>query len=175
LHDIGKIAIDDAILRKPGKLTVLEFEQMKQHVVKGAAILETIPDLAPMIPIIRSHHECWDGTGYPDKLAANDIALMARIVAVADAFDAMTTDRPYRKCMSPEKALEELEDKAGTQFDPECVEAFLRLKSHVLQLIERESSILPLIVGSAGTQPLKHVLGMLEANAPSQLVEPQLQ
>jgi putative nucleotidyltransferase with HDIG domain len=165
LHDIGKIAIDDAILRKPGKLTALEFEQMKHHVTKGAAILETIPELVPMIPIIRSHHERWDGTGYPDKLKADKIALMARIVAVADAFDAMTTDRPYRKGMSPEHALEELEDNAGTQFDPDCVEAFLRLRTHVLNLIERESSILPLIVGSASTEPLLQVLAACENKA----------
>src|SRR6516165_11496799 len=84
LHDIGKIGIDDAILRKPGRLTPEEFEMMKSHTVKGAAILETIPDLAPVIPIVRSHHERWDGRGYPDGLAGEEISHLARIVAVAD-------------------------------------------------------------------------------------------
>jgi HD-GYP domain-containing protein (c-di-GMP phosphodiesterase class II) len=83
-------------------------------------------------------------------------------VAVADAFDAMTTDRPYRKGMAPEDALDELEDNAGAQFDPECVEAFLRLRPHILKLIERESSILPLIVASASTEPLRQVLAACE-------------
>src|SRR5262249_25324858 len=95
LHDIGKIGIDDAILRKPGRLTAEEFEVMKTHTVKGAAILATVPDLAPVIPIVRSHHERWDGRGYPDGLAGDAISRLARVVAVADAFDAMTSNRPY--------------------------------------------------------------------------------
>src|SRR5437868_2053603 len=94
LHDLGKIGIADAILRKPGKLTPAEFEQMKLHTVKGAAILESINALHAIIPIVRHHHERWDGTGYPDGLSEEQIARTARIVAVADAFDAMTSDRP---------------------------------------------------------------------------------
>ena len=95
LHDIGKIGIDDEILRKPGKLTEAEYEIMKTHTVKGAAIISTIPDLHPIIPIVRSHHERWDGQGYPDKLVGRGHPQLARIVAVADAFDAMTSNRPY--------------------------------------------------------------------------------
>ena len=94
LHDIGKIAVDDAVLRKPAKLTDGEFEHIKSHTVKGAAMLDGFFNLAPLIPIVRSHHERWDGTGYPDKFSRDRIALVARIVAVADTFDAMTSHRP---------------------------------------------------------------------------------
>jgi putative nucleotidyltransferase with HDIG domain len=135
LHDIGKIAIDDAILRKPGRLTPAEFEFMKTHTVKGAAILESIPGLAPVIPIVRNHHERWDGTGYPDRLAGADISRLARIVAVADAFDAMTSDRPYRPGMPAEVAYTELRACSGTHFDPECVAAFLRMRPRVEGLL----------------------------------------
>jgi HD-GYP domain-containing protein (c-di-GMP phosphodiesterase class II) len=131
LHDIGKIAIDDAILRKPGKLTAEEYEQMKLHVVKGAAILEPIPGMKAMLPIVRHHHERWDGGGYPDGLAGEHIPRLARIVAVADAFDAMTSDRPYRRALPVEAAFQEMVAKSGTHFDPICVEAFLRLRQRV--------------------------------------------
>jgi HD-GYP domain-containing protein (c-di-GMP phosphodiesterase class II) len=131
LHDIGKIGIEDAVLRKPGALTASEFEHMKTHTLKGAAILETIPGLRSAIPIVRSHHERWDGKGYPDGLPADKIALIARIVAVADAFDAMTSMRPYRKAMTPEEAFGELVSKAGSHFDPACVQAFLARRAHI--------------------------------------------
>jgi HD-GYP domain-containing protein (c-di-GMP phosphodiesterase class II) len=134
LHDIGKIGIDDAILRKPGRLTAEEFEIMKTHTVKGAAILATIPDLAPLIPIVRSHHERWDGRGYPDGLAGESIPQLARIVAVADTFDAMTSDRPYRKGMPAAVAFAEVAKQSGLQFDPTCAAAFLAMRSK----IERE-------------------------------------
>ncbi len=138
LHDIGKIGIDDAILRKPDRLTAVEFEAMKLHTVKGAAILESINALNSMIPIVRHHHERWDGSGYPDGLAADQIALTARIVAVADAFDAMTSDRPYRKALSTAAAFAELAAKAGSHFDPNCAQAFLRLRPYVEQLMLRQ-------------------------------------
>jgi putative nucleotidyltransferase with HDIG domain len=131
LHDIGKIGVEDAILRKPGRLTPDEFEHMKLHTVKGAAILETIPALQPVIPIVRSHHERWDGTGYPDRLASEQISQMARIVAVADAFDAMTSNRPYRTALPPAAAWTELVNKAGSHFDPAVVQAFLGLRGRV--------------------------------------------
>jgi putative nucleotidyltransferase with HDIG domain len=131
LHDIGKIGIDDAILRKPGRLTTEEFEIMKQHTLKGAAILESIPALGPIIPIVRNHHERWDGGGYPDGLAQEQIARVARIVAVADAFDAMTSHRPYRRALSAEAAFTELKQKAGSHFDPDCVAAFLSLRADI--------------------------------------------
>jgi putative nucleotidyltransferase with HDIG domain len=135
LHDIGKIGIDDAILRKPDRLTANEYEQMKQHTVKGAEILESIYALQSMIPIVRHHHERWDGAGYPDGLANERIAKTARIVAVADAFDAMTSDRPYRKAITAEQAYAELVAKAGSHFDPACVQAFMRLRPYVERLL----------------------------------------
>ncbi len=137
LHDIGKIGIDDAILRKPTPLTEAESELMKQHPVIGANILESIPGLAPMIPIVRHHHERWDGQGYPDSLAGEGIARIARVVAVADAFDAMTSARPYRPAMPIEQAFIELSDKAGTHFDPACVRAFLHLRPQLEELLRR--------------------------------------
>jgi HD-GYP domain-containing protein (c-di-GMP phosphodiesterase class II) len=140
LHDIGKIAINDAILRKPGKLTPEEFAQMQTHGLRGAAILEPIPGLRAMIPIVRNHHERWDGTGYPDYLAGERIPRMARIVAVADAFDAMTSDRPYRLAMPLDKAFAELQSKAGIHFDPECVTAFLRLRPRIAEVHAHQSS-----------------------------------
>jgi HD-GYP domain-containing protein (c-di-GMP phosphodiesterase class II)/pSer/pThr/pTyr-binding forkhead associated (FHA) protein len=136
LHDIGKIGIDDAILRKPGRLTPEEFKVMQSHTVKGDAIVSTIPDLHVIRPIVRSHHERWDGKGYPDRLAGEQIPLLARIVAVADAFDAMTSNRPYhidKKGKSPEAAFEEVEAMAGHQFDPSCAAAFLEIRDQVLE------------------------------------------
>jgi HD-GYP domain-containing protein (c-di-GMP phosphodiesterase class II)/pSer/pThr/pTyr-binding forkhead associated (FHA) protein len=131
LHDIGKIGIDDAILRKPGALTAEEYKVMQTHTVKGAEILATIPDLKPVIPLVRSHHERWDGRGYPDALVGDAIPRLARIVAVADTFDAMTSDRPYRKGMPAEVAFAEVEKQTGKQFDPECAEAFLAIQEQV--------------------------------------------
>ncbi len=139
LHDIGKIGIDDAILRKPGRLTAGEFEVMKEHTTKGAKIVEQVPELIPIIPIIRSHHERWDGKGYPDGLRGEKIPRLARIVAVADAFDAMTSDRPYRKGMAPEEAFEEVSKQKGRQFDPECVTAFMEIRDQVLENMETDS------------------------------------
>jgi putative nucleotidyltransferase with HDIG domain len=134
LHDIGKIGIDDAILRKPERLTAEEFAIMKSHTTKGAEIVATVPDLVPVIPIVRSHHERWDGQGYPDQLKGEEIPRLARIVAVADAFDAMTSDRPYhpyQKGKPPEEAFAELENQAGKQFDPACVAAFVAIRDQV--------------------------------------------
>jgi len=133
LHDIGKIGIDDAILRKPDRLTAEEFETMKLHTVKGDDILATCPDLRQVRPIVRSHHERWDGKGYPDGLAGENVHPLARIVAVADAFDAMTSDRPYRKGMPPDVAFAELERQSGLQFDPRCAAAFLAIRVRVGQ------------------------------------------
>jgi putative nucleotidyltransferase with HDIG domain len=141
LHDIGKIGIDDNILRKPDKLTDAEFEKMKSHTVLGDEILRSIPEMAGIRPIVRSHHERWDGRGYPDNLAGQDIDLLARVVAVADSFDAMTTKRPYndhltRKVKSAEEAFAEVERCAGTQFDPDCAKAFLSVRAEVIQTMQ---------------------------------------
>ena len=140
LHDIGKIGIADAILRKPGHLTPDEYEHMKSHTLKGAAILGTIPSLLSVVPIARHHHERWDGTGYPDGLANDRITLVARIVAVADAFDAMTSDRPYRLALPLGDAFAELQAKAGTHFDPACVRAFLGQRPQVESVCRRNDS-----------------------------------
>jgi putative nucleotidyltransferase with HDIG domain len=140
LHDIGKIGIDDAILRKPDKLTPEEFEVMKSHTVKGSEILSTIPDLLPILPIVRHHHERWDGKGYPDGLGGEAISPLARVVALADAFDAMTSDRPYRKGMPPASAFAEIEKQQGRQFDPTFAAAFLAIREDILQQITTQAS-----------------------------------
>ncbi len=139
LHDIGKIGIDDAILRKPARLTPEEFKIMQSHTIKGDAIISTIPDLRAIRPIVRSHHERWDGSGYPDGLAGENIPLLARIVAVADAFDAMTSNRPYhpdKRAKLPEEAFAEVRAMAGQQFDPTCAHAFLQIEDRILESMQ---------------------------------------
>jgi putative nucleotidyltransferase with HDIG domain len=135
LHDIGKIGINDAILLKPDKLTDEEFAKMKLHTVKGAAILSNVRELNRILPIVRSHHERWDGKGYPDGLAGEVIHRYARIVAVCDTFDAMTSDRPYRKGLPSEVAFAEIEKQSGLQFDPECAAAFLTIKEQIVEVM----------------------------------------
>lgn len=133
LHDVGKIGIADAILGKPAPLTREEFEVMSTHAEIGSRMLEGISFLQKAKPIARHHHETWDGRGYPDGLSGEGIPQGARIVGVVDAFDAMTTDRPYRKALTVDFAMGELRKKAGVQFDPEVVEAFAEvLKRHGL-------------------------------------------
>jgi HD-GYP domain-containing protein (c-di-GMP phosphodiesterase class II) len=141
LHDIGKIGVDDAILRKPGALEVGEFESMRSHTVRGAGILAGIPGLAAVLPIVRSHHERWDGRGYPDGLAGQAIPLLARLVALADAFDAMTSDRPYRKAMPLDRAFAEIAAGAGGQFDPCCATAWLSLRPCLEELLQQRQSV----------------------------------
>ena len=141
LHDIGKIGIDDAVLRKPGRLTPAEFAAMQEHTTKGAEILSTIPELRPILPIVRNHHERWDGTGYPDRMTGEEIPFLARIVAVADAFDAMTSDRPYhegKKGKPAKAAFAEVEKQAGRQFDPACAAAFLAIREAIVQVMKEE-------------------------------------
>jgi HD-GYP domain-containing protein (c-di-GMP phosphodiesterase class II) len=125
LHDVGKIGIPDHILRKPGKLTAEEYEIVQQHVVLGDMIVRDLPDVEAIRAGVRHHHERWDGTGYVDRLAGEGIPLIARILAVSDAFSAMTTTRPYRKALDVREALRRLEDAAGTQLDEELVVAFV--------------------------------------------------
>jgi HD-GYP domain-containing protein (c-di-GMP phosphodiesterase class II) len=123
IHDVGKIGIEDKILRKPAALTDEEYEIMKQHPTKGAHILDAVPVLKAMAGAGLQHHENIDGSGYPDKLKGDEIPLLGRIVSVADAFDAMTTDRPYSKAMTFEASLARLRFLAGKKFDPDCVTA----------------------------------------------------
>ena len=127
LHDIGKLAVPDEVLFKPGPLNEDEWAQMKQHPAAALHVLDQIHSIADATPAILHHHEHFDGSGYPDGLAGEDIPLASRILLVTDAFDAMTTDRPYRKAMPVEAAIEELERNSGGQFDPKIVEAFLRI------------------------------------------------
>jgi HD-GYP domain-containing protein (c-di-GMP phosphodiesterase class II) len=124
LHDVGKIGIDDRILRKPGALSEDEFEVMKGHPAKGAAIMSGVAQLIDIIPGMKYHHEKWAGGGYPEGLRENEIPLQARIVAIADTFDAMTTNRPYQKAMELKYVVEKIQSFAGTRFDPAVVAAF---------------------------------------------------
>ena len=123
LHDLGKVAIPDAILQKPAPLTEEEWKLMRTHPIIGADVVSRMPSLRVLAPIIRSHHERWDGHGYPDQLSGEAIPLGARIIAVIDAYSAITTNRPYRKAHNPAWALRELQRCAGTQFDPQVVAA----------------------------------------------------
>jgi putative two-component system response regulator len=127
LHDVGKVAIPDRVLLKPGKLDADEWELMKTHTVVGAEMLSgsKSPLLQLAERIARSHHERWDGAGYPDALAGEDIPVEGRICAVCDVFDALTSERPYKRAWSPQEALTLIRDERGKQFDPEIVDAFL--------------------------------------------------
>lgn len=129
LHDIGKVVIDDRILKKPGSLTAEEWEEMKKHPQIGYRIALASPELVGIANHILSHHERWDGTGYPKGLKGKQIPLLARIIAIADAFDAMTQERPYRRALPEEMALEEIRQGAGSQFDPELAQCFLEIFS----------------------------------------------
>jgi HD-GYP domain-containing protein (c-di-GMP phosphodiesterase class II) len=125
LHDIGEVGIPDRILTKPGPLTPEEEEQVMRHPSIGARLLRSVPELEHLVPLVLHHHERYDGTGYPHGLAENAIPIGARLLAVADAFDAMTTDRPYRTRLSPATAIAELTESAGGQFDPDVVAALV--------------------------------------------------
>lgn len=125
LHDTGKIAVPEHILNKPGKLTAAEFEKMKRHAPIGAEILSSIEFPYPVVPIVRHHHENWDGTGYPDRLKGEEIPLGARLLSVVDCFDALTSDRPYRRRMTDAQALAILADRRGVMYDPAVVDAFI--------------------------------------------------
>jgi response regulator RpfG family c-di-GMP phosphodiesterase len=133
LHDIGKIGISDAILLKPGPLTPEEWATMRRHPEVGRQLLERIPFLRDAIPVVYHHHERWDGTGYPLGLAGPAIPLGARIFAVADAFDALTFDRPYSKAMPMEAARERIRAAAGSHFDPDVVATFLSMSLDVFE------------------------------------------
>jgi putative two-component system response regulator len=126
LHDIGQVRIPETILLKAGPLSEEEWEEMRKHPEEGARMIEGIPYLAPAIPIVLHHHERWDGTGYPHRLKEDLIPIEARVLAVADTFDAMTSDRTYRKALHPNIAYEEIIKQSNYQFDPQVVEAFLK-------------------------------------------------
>jgi HD-GYP domain-containing protein (c-di-GMP phosphodiesterase class II) len=125
LHDVGKISVEESVLRKPGPLTEEELGQIRRHPVAGARLVECFDDFLAALPYVLHHHERWDGTGYPHRLGGDSIPLEARVLGVADAFDAMTSVRPYRPALSVAQALSELERCAGSQFDPELARTFV--------------------------------------------------
>jgi len=131
LHDMGKLAVPEHILNKPGKLTASEYERIKLHSSVGAQILSAIDFPYPVVPIVRHHHENWDGTGYPDGLSGVNIPLGARIMAVVDCYDALTSDRPYRPALSDEEALAIIEERKGTMYDPTVTDAFVKVHSEI--------------------------------------------
>lgn len=141
LHDIGKAYIPSAILDKPGKLTEEEWEQVKQHPDIAYQILRDIPGLEAILPIVRHHHERYDGTGYPAGLVGEAIPLGARILTVSDAIDAMGSERPYKRALSQAEIVKELRQQAGKQFDPVVVDVFLK------QVLSPSVTVQPLLVG----------------------------
>ena len=138
LHDIGKLGVPEYILLKPGRLTDEEFEKIKKHPEIGAAILDPVTFPWPVVPVVKSHHEKWDGTGYPEGLKGEAIPLTARILAVGDVYDALTSNRSYRHAWTHERALGLLQEKAGIHFDPAVVEAFAQIIDGVLEEMRRE-------------------------------------
>jgi HD-GYP domain-containing protein (c-di-GMP phosphodiesterase class II) len=147
LHDVGKIGIEDRILKKPGALTPEEFEIMKTHTTKGANILRPVPQLRAMLPGIELHHEALNGRGYPYGLKGDEIPLLARVIAVADTFDALTTNRPYQKAFDPTETIRIIQNLSGQRLDPKAVDALLKL-------IERgEISIPKPTTGTLPTDP----------------------
>jgi len=141
LHDMGKLAVPEQILNKPGKLTPAEFDVMKTHSSVGADILAAIEFPYPVVPIVRHHHENWDGTGYPDGLGGTEIPIGARILAVVDCFDALTSDRPYRSKLTIREAVAILRERRGTMYDPLVVDAFVQLYPCWTEKIEAGSVI----------------------------------
>lgn len=179
LHDLGKLAVPEHILNKPAELTPAEFEKIKLHVEVGADILATIEFPYPVVPIVRHHHENWDGRGYPDGLAGEAIPIGARILAVADCFDALTSDRPYRPRLSDEAAFQILRERAGTKYEPAIVETFIRMQAEMapkespqiphqraLAHISRASAVMPKLpdVGRAmrGVEATEEILALCE-------------
>ncbi len=141
LHDTGKLAVPEHILNKPGKLTAAEFEAMKLHVDVGADILATIEFPYPVVPIVRAHHENWDGTGYPRGVTGEAIPIGARILSVVDCYDALTSDRPYRPAMTQRQATDILLERRGTMYDPAVVDAFLELLPSLGAVVDMEPNL----------------------------------
>jgi hypothetical protein len=140
LHDIGKIGINDDVLQKAGRLSEDEYEHIKQHVAIGHHILHDLARLEEVLPVVLHHHETWDGCGYPSKLDSDQIPLAARILAVADAFDAMSSDRPYRKCLPDDNVDRILRAGAGHQWDPQVVDAFFRVREDIRRIYREEEA-----------------------------------
>jgi putative nucleotidyltransferase with HDIG domain len=164
LHDIGKIGVPDHILNKNGKLTAEEFDQMKLHTIIGAQILGRVEFPYPVVPVVRSHHERWDGKGYPDGLKSEEIPLIARIISVVDCFDAVREDRPYRPGMTRAEAIDLLINGSGTQFDPRVVGAFLtHLPKFEAEIQAHKNTVVP----THGIEPMEQLSDDARSVAPA--------
>ncbi|MEQ1759928.1 MAG: HD domain-containing phosphohydrolase [Vicinamibacterales bacterium] len=174
LHDTGKIAIPEHILNKPGKLTPVEFEQMKLHVDVGAQMLAAIDYPYPVVPIVYAHHENWDGTGYPKGIKGTEIPIGARILSVVDCFDALTSDRPYRPAMTDEEALGVLTSRRGTMYDPLVVDTFMRVyktlnTSHEEPILSEEALMQISRASAPPPRPAPVQLATIPGDAPDDL------
>src|SRR4029078_5970622 len=175
LHDMGKLAVPEYILNKPGKLTDAEFEKMKLHASVGADILSAIDFPYPVVPIVRHHHENWDGTGYPARLKGTDIPIGARILSVVDCFDALTSDRPYRPRRSDEAAIRIVLGRRGSMYDPLIVDTFIRVHRSIEPVIENVGptpKVLREIVSARNSNSVN--TNTLVANSPDNRAEEML-
>ncbi len=173
LHDVGKIAVPDYILNKPGKLTAAEFEKMKVHTIVGAQIMERVNFPFPVVPIVRHHHERWDGRGYPDGLRGEQIPLTARILTVVDCFDAVSEDRQYRRGMTRDQACQFLRDNAGKQFDPAVVDAFIEnLPKYEAEIAAHKAQQQPLLTPTTQAGLSESALSAVPAAGLAQSSEP---
>lgn len=161
LHDMGKLAIPEYILNKPGKLTAAEFEKMKRHADIGADLLSSISFPYPVVPIVRHHHENWDGGGYPSGLSGHDIPLGARILSVVDCFDALTSDRPYRPRLSDDDSFAILKERRGKMYDPLVVDTFIGVFAEIsplaIQAGQQARSFMPTLAGASTLSPLEQI------------------
>jgi putative nucleotidyltransferase with HDIG domain len=172
LHDMGKLAVPEHILNKPGKLTPAEFEKMKLHASVGADILSAIDFPYPVVPIVRHHHENWDGSGYPDGIKGTDIPIGARILSVVDCFDALTSDRPYRPRLSDSDALEILLDRRGSMYDPLVVDTFIRVHREIAPdgvAMTSEPSLANISAPKAGREKIRAAHQPAQRERPSDL------
>ena len=175
LHDTGKLAVPEHILNKPGKLTALEFEQMKLHVDVGADILSAIDFPYPVVPIVRAHHENWDGTGYPRGLKGEEIPIGARILSVVDCYDALTSDRPYRAALTDAEAMKIVLERRGKMCDPDVVDTFVRvyreIAAEVMEPVPHQEALSKIGRAiSAPQPPPPTVVTEIRADAPDDLL-----
>ena len=145
LHDIGKLGIPDRLLNKPGPLTADEFDQVKEHVTIGADMLHAVAVPAALTLIVRHHHENWDGSGYPDGLAGEQIPVGARVLSIVDCYDALTSDRPYRRALSHGAAVAMIHERSGSMYDPAMVDAFLGIVPRLRSGFDRKRTARPQI------------------------------
>lgn len=143
LHDIGKLGIPDRLLHKPGPLTPDEYDQVKQHAIIGADILSAMAFPGPLALIVRHHHENWDGTGYPDGLQGEAIPIGARVLAIVDCYDALTSDRPYRRALSHDRATAMILERRGTMYEPAIADTFVRIIEELRSAPDRERAGAP--------------------------------